>query len=204
MEGILEYLGTLNPVLIYGALCLIAFLENIFPPSPSDMVIVFAGSLAGVGIIGFIPALVWATVGSIAGFVVMFEVGEWFGAHIIERYRPKFLPIESIHKVEGWFQRYGYGIIIANRFLAGTRAVVSFFAGMSDLKLMQTTVLSGVSALAWNAVLVTAGYSLGHNWRAIGFYLARYSELVTGLIVFVLLVLGIRSLVKRRKQKGGA
>ena len=52
MESFLHYLQTLNPLLIYVVLFLIAFLENIFPPSPSDMVVVFGGSLAGLGIVG--------------------------------------------------------------------------------------------------------------------------------------------------------
>ncbi len=201
MESFLHYLQTLNPLLIYAVLFLIAFLENIFPPSPSDMVVVFGGSLAGLGIIGFLPALLWSTAGSVAGFLTMFKVGEWFGAHIIERYRPKFLPLEAIHKVEGWFARYGYAIIIANRFLAGTRAVVSFFAGMSELKTIRTTLLSAVSALAWNAVLVGGGYALGQNWTAIGFYLSAYSQFVTGLVVLAAIVWGIRTLVLRRRRK---
>jgi membrane protein DedA with SNARE-associated domain len=187
LEEIIHYLQTLNPMLVYGLIFGIAFVENIFPPSPSDMVIVFGGTLIGLGRVGFVETLLCATAGSTAGFLVMYKIGDWFGDNILERQRLKFIPIDAVRKVEEWFRTYGYWIIVVNRFLTGTRAVVSFFAGMSELKLVKTTVLCFVSALAWNAILVTSGYLLGQNWERIGFYLRTYSEVVTGIVIVVLL-----------------
>lgn len=187
MEEIIHTLQTLSPMLVYGLIFGIAFVENIFPPSPSDMVIVFGGTLIGLGRVGFVETLLCATAGSTTGFLVMYKIGDWFGDNILERQRLKFIPIDAVRKVEEWFRTYGYWIIVVNRFLTGTRAVVSFFAGMSELKLGKTTVLCFVSALAWNAILVTSGYLLGQNWERIGFYLRTYSEVVTGIVIVVLL-----------------
>lgn len=187
LEEIIHYLQTLDPMLVYGLLFGIAFFENIFPPSPSDMLIVFGGTLIGLGRVGFVETLLSATAGSTAGFVVMYKIGDWFGDHILEQQKLKFIPIEAVRKVEEWFRKYGYWIIVVNRFLTGTRAVVSFFAGMSELNLLKTTVLCFVSALAWNAILVTSGDLLGQNWERIEFYLETYSEFVTGIVVVVLL-----------------
>ncbi len=192
MEQLIQHLQALSPLLIYVTLFAIACIENLFPPAPSDMVIVFGGTLVSLGRVDFIPALLWATAGSTVGFMIMYKVGEWFGERILTRHRPKFLPAESIKKVETWFARYGYGIIVANRFLAGTRAVVSFFAGMSELKLGETTLLCFVSALAWNSVLLGAGYALGNNWERIGFFLSTYSQIVTGVVVVAVLIWAIR------------
>jgi membrane protein DedA with SNARE-associated domain len=172
----------LNPLWIYGVLFVIAYIENIFPPSPSDLLIVFGGSLVGLGKISFIAALLTATAGSTLGFVTMYIVGDWFGIAIIEKKRIAFLPLDAIHKVEAWFRRYGYWIIVANRFMSGTRAVISFFAGMSELRLGKTTVLCFLSALVWNAILIYGGTLLGANWRSIGNYLSAYSRVITLLI----------------------
>jgi membrane protein DedA with SNARE-associated domain len=185
LEDLIQYLQTLNPFLIYVAVFSIAFIENIFPPFPSDVVVVFAGSLIGIGQVGFVETLSLATIGSTLGFVVMYKIGDWFGDHILEQGKIKFIPADAVRRVEAWFNRYGYWIIIANRFLAGTRAVVSFFAGMSELNLLRTTILSFMSALVWNAVLVSAGWYLGQHWEKIGFYLNTYSQIVTAILIVV-------------------
>lgn len=193
---------TLDPSLIYLLLFLIAYIENLFPPSPSDMVIVFGGSLIGLGIVRPVPALASATLGSTLGFVTMYGVGLWFDRSIVGKRHPKFLPEESIKKVEAWFAKHGLWIIVANRFLAGTRAVVSFCAGMSKLSLLETTILSMLSALAWNAILLTGGYFLGQNWERIGFYLSAYSQLVSALVVIgILVVVGNYFLHQRRRKR---
>ena len=182
IESLLSSISTLNPLWIYGVLFAIAYIENIFPPSPSDLLIVFGGSLVGIGKLSFLPALMSATAGSTLGFVTMYIIGDWFGLAIIEKKRIGFLPLDAIHKVEAWFRRYGYWIIVANRFMSGTRAVISFFAGMSELHLGKTTVLCFLSALVWNAILIYGGTLLGANWRSIGDYLSAYSRVITLLI----------------------
>jgi membrane protein implicated in regulation of membrane protease activity len=88
------------------------------------------------------------------------------------------------------FNRFGYGVIIANRFLAGTRAFVSFFAGMSKMSLPVTTLLSAVSAAVWNSILLYLGMVFANNWRVGAQYLALYSKVATvvfGAVVVVFL-----------------
>ena len=185
MESFINSLQSFNPLWIYIALFSIAYIENIFPPSPSDVIIVCGGSLVGIGRIDFFPALLITTLGATAGFMTMYKIGDWFGISIVERHKIRFLPLENIHKIESWFRKYGYWIIIANRFLSGTRAIVSFFAGMSELNLTWTTILCFCSALLWNALLLCFGRLLGQNWRSIGLYLSTYSQFATGTIIAV-------------------
>ncbi|HAL57531.1 MAG TPA: DedA family protein [Bacteroidetes bacterium] len=200
MEELINGLSAVNPVWVYLAVAGIAYIENIFPPFPSDVVVVFAGSLVGVGSVDFVTALILATVGSTLGFMSMYKIGDWFGDKILETGRIKFIPRESVHKVEAWFRRYGYLVIIANRFLAGTRAVVSFFAGMSELSLWKTTLLSFASALLWNFILLYAGQRLGQNWREIGFYLETYSKTITFILIVLALVFAARYVYQKSKS----
>jgi membrane protein DedA with SNARE-associated domain len=197
----ITFLQTLSPVLVLLVVFAIAFIENVFPPSPSDMVIVFSGSLVGIGRVGFTETLLAATAGSTLGFVLMYKIGDWFGVRILEQGKISFIPVESVRKVEDWFRRYGYWIIIANRFLAGTRAVVSFFAGMAEINLPLTTLLCFLSALAWNAILIGGGYALGNNWERIGFYLSTYSQVVIGIIVLAAIAYLVRYFIKRANDR---
>jgi len=200
VEDFIQYVLGLNPSWILAAVFLVALIENLFPPSPSDLLIVAAGSLVGIGSLGWLETLAIATAGSTLGFIVMYKVGHWFGDHILEQGKISFIPVSAVRKVERWFRRYGYWIIIVNRFLAGTRAVVSFFAGMAEMNLLITTVLCFLSALIWNALLLYGGYLLGANWRLIGVYLSTYSQVATGIAVVVVLLLVARFLATRNNN----
>lgn len=192
----------MDPAWIYAALFFIAFLENVFPPSPSDVAVVFGGALAAMGKGEFLPTLLAATLGGTVGFMTMYAVGKWFGRRVLEAGRLRWVPMDKIHRLEEWFGRYGYWLIVANRFLSGTRAVVSFFAGLSQLKLTTTTILSFLSSLVWYGILVYAGYSLGRNWESIGDYLKTYSQIVTGIVVLItLIVLTWWLFASRRRRK---
>lgn len=185
MEQFFQYFQTIDPLWVYALVCGFAIVENLFPPSPSDVVIVAAGTLVGFDRLGFVEALLSATAGSTIGFLIMYKIGDWFGDHILEQGKIKFISVESVHKVERWFARYGYAIIVVNRFLTGTRAVVSFFAGMSELRLVPTTLLCFLSALTWNAILLSLGMTVGRNWPVLESYLNTYSTAATVLIAVV-------------------
>ena len=201
MEQFINYFAALNPIWIYCVAGVIAYIENIFPPFPSDVIVVAAGSFAALGRVDFTLLLILTTVGSTAGFLTMYKVGDWFGVRILETGKFKYIPIEQVHKVETWFKRFGYGIVIANRFLAGTRAVVSFFVGMSELSLWRTAFLSFCSSLFWNLILIFAGRELGKNWREISFYLISYGKVVTIIVIIVALALVGGNYYKNRSQQ---
>jgi membrane protein DedA with SNARE-associated domain len=201
VEQFVYELTQLNPFWVYVAVAGIAYIENIFPPFPSDVVVVAAGSLIGLGSVDFLTALTLATVGSTLGFMTMYKIGDWFGDRILETGKITFIPLETVRKAEAWFKQYGYGLIIANRFLAGTRAAVSFFAGLSELAFGKTIALSFLSALAWNFILLYAGKMLGQNWRAIGYYLEAYSKVVTIVISVVIIAVLVRWFVRQRRAE---
>ena len=188
MEQFVNYLAALNPLWVYCVAGAIAYIENVFPPLPSDLIIVAAGSLVSLGRADFALLLVLSTIGSTAGFVTMYKVGDWFGIRILEAGKFRYIPLEKVHQVEAWFKKYGYWIVVVNRFLAGTRAVISFFTGMSELPLMRTTLLAFLSSLLWNFLLLFAGKELGQNWRSISSSLETYGKVMTVILIAVVLI----------------
>ncbi len=182
LEQAITWLQSLSPVGVLALMFFIAYIENIFPPAPSDVTLVFAGTLIGLGVVGFAPALTMATLGSTLGFMTAYVLGRYFEQHFISGRYHRYLPVNAIHQVERLFNRFGYGVIVANRFLAGTRAIVSFFAGMSKMNLSVTTLLSAVSAAIWNSILLYLGIIFADNWREAAHYLATYSKIATVLV----------------------
>ena len=165
------------------AALVVTFVENVFPPSPSDTLLLFCGVLVGLGAAPFVPMLLAATVGSVAGFALMFWLGYQFGVRIVQTQRLRWLPLEMVERVQRWFRRYGYWVIVANRFLSGTRGAISFVAGMSELRFVPTLLLSTVSALVWNGLLLTLGWSVGRNWQQVAHALQLYGTIITAVVV---------------------
>ena len=198
IEQGINWLQQLPPEGVLALMFFLAFIENVFPPSPSDVLLVFAGTLIGLGTIDFTSALIVSTVGSACGFVLAYVVGRYFQEHIVTGRLSRYLPLSAINQVELLFQRFGYGVIIVNRFLAGTRAIVSFAAGMSKMNLVMTTLLCALSAAAWNAILLYLGMIFGKNWHKVGEYLSIYSTVVTIIVLAVLAVFAWRYLKNRR------
>ena len=192
IESIILWLRDLPPVGIYVALFFTTYIENVFPPSPSDVILLFIATLIGIGTINFVPTIIIATLGSVTGFLTAFFLGRRFGRKLTNSNRFPFLTKRSLVKVDSWFDTYGYGVIVINRFMAGTRAVVSFFAGMSELDIGKTTFFCLLSALAWNILVVQIGKMVGQNWERGQEILSNYGRAVMIIMgALVLIALGI-------------
>lgn len=201
-EDILNSLGTFPPLLIYLSLFFFSFIENIFPPSPSDVVIIVAGTLISTGAISFLPTFFVTTIGSVMGFMTLFFVGKQVDKKLIEKGRFKFLSREALVKAENWFSKYGYWIILGNRFLSGTRAVISFFAGLSELDAKKTFLFSLISSSVWNLLVISLGLLFGNNIALVDSYLKTYSNIILVItIAIVLLLIARYFFCKIKKQK---
>ncbi len=201
LEEIIHFATSINPMWLYLLVFVVAFIENIFPPFPSDVIVAFAGSISALGPISLPVVVLLAVGGSTSGFIVMYLVGKFAGNKILEKGKIKFISLDGVHKLENWFRRYGLWLIVANRFLAGTRAIISFFAGMSELNLMKIAILSAVSALVWNIILVMLGYAVGHNLYLISDYISTYNKIVITIIGVVFIFFIIRFFVKRSSTR---
>ncbi len=199
-KEILDFILKVDNIWIYALIFFFAYIENIFPPSPSDVVIIFCASLSGLGKTDFTLTLISAVAGSTLGFVTMYFIGDKFGDEIIEKGKIKFISPANVKKVEELFSKFGYFLIVINRFLAGTRAFVAFFAGLGEFDLKKSIALSFVSASLWYSILVTAGKMLGENWQIIANIISSYSKIITVILTFILILYIARNFLKSKKR----
>jgi membrane protein DedA with SNARE-associated domain len=191
LEDILNSLANFPPFWIYISLFFFSFIENIFPPSPSDVVIIVAGTLVSTNVISFVPTLLVTSIGSVMGFMTLFFIGTQVDKRILEKGRFKFLSTQALEKAEKWFAKYGYWVILGNRFLSGTRAVISFFAGLSELNFKKTFLYALASSTVWNLLIISLGVLFGNNIPLVDSYLKTYSNIVlivTGVIIAIFIV----------------
>jgi membrane protein DedA with SNARE-associated domain len=203
-DTLFHFLKSLPDGLIYVALGMCAFIENLFPPIPGDTITALGAFLVGVGRLNFLGVFGATTAGSLAGFLTLFAIGRALGRrHFLERdYR--FFRAQTILRAEDWFRRYGYLLVALNRFLPGIRSAVSIAGGISRLKTAPVAALSLLSCAVWNGLWIFMGYSLGTQWELVQTELttimARYNTTVAvlgGLALVVALV--IRALRRKRR-----
>lgn len=188
LDQIVEWIFTLSPLSIYLIFFVVAYAENVMPPVPGDVLVAFGGYLAAEQIVGFTPLLMVTTVSSVFGFMTMFYIGRYFGDRIEEQRKRfwlmRFIDVKYFDKGKRWMHNWGQGVILANRFLAGTRSVISLTAGMVKMKVSSTILSSTVSSLLWNFVLLWFGWFVNENWQTIGHYLNIYGWIILiGLIM---------------------
>jgi len=194
IEFVQSLFSRIDPMLGYGLLLFSAFFENVIPPIPGDTVVVLGAYLVSVGQLEFWGVYLSTTVGSVAGFLTMYIVGRRFGrSFIYKKSRAKMFKESYIRRAEIWFGRWGYWVIFANRFLSGTRSVISLFAGLFHLNFFIVLSLALMSALIWNALLIIAGMLLGENWEIISSIISRYNQ-----VFLFLIVTGIAYIIYRR------
>ena len=156
-SAFVDWLRGLPPSGIYAVVFVVAWAENVIPPIPGDLVVVVAGSFVALGVIGLVPTFALATAGSVLGFLTVFAAGQRLGTAVHDPARLRWIPRGAVVTVEAWLARWGLGVVAANRFLSGGRAVIGLLAGASGMPSGAVTVWATVSALAWNAVLVGGG-----------------------------------------------
>lgn len=203
----MEFLDKIDPAW-YGILIFIsAFVENIFPPYPGDIVIVFGGFAAVQGKISAGAVISLALGGSLSGAILMYFAGGNFLRFLYRRSEGHshhffhFFSHENLKKAETWFRRYGAVTVLFSRFVAGVRFFAPILAGLARMRfsLFLSVFLAGT--LIWNGILVVFGFLLGKHWEKIVVFLKVYNYIVvsTLLVVGIFLVLIIR---RRRKLRG--
>ncbi|NLE97007.1 MAG: DedA family protein [Propionibacterium sp.] len=184
---------------------LLLFLENVFPPIPSEVILPVAGVTAGLGHHSFLAMLLWALVGGLAGAYLLYGIGYAFGAKRVRALcaRLPLLEVEDFDKSLAWFARRGEVGIFFGRMVPGIRSLISIPAGVYRMPLTKFTVLTVAGSTIWNTLFITLGYFLGENWTAI----APYTDLFSNVVYVVVAVLVVwfvvaRVLRNRRRARG--
>ncbi len=185
MESFLFNLQHVDPIIAYAFLFASAFVENVFPPIPGDTVTIFGAYLVGRGVLNFWGVYIATTLGSITGFMTIYGIAFYLEWKVLEKYQAKWMAKNHIQRVEAWFQRFGYWVVLANRFLSGARSVISLAAGLTRMRPVPVFLLALVSCAIWNGLLIYLGASLGKNWQEVVQFVKTYNTYVLTLLVFL-------------------
>ena len=175
----------------YPGIFLVMFIECVFPPIPSEVVMPLAGFLAAQGRFNVFWVMVSGTLGSLAGALLLYWLGAWADEGLVRRIvrkHGKWLQVteEDIDRVMAWFSRFGQPVIFFGRMVPIIRSLISIPAGLDHMPMGKFLTYTISGSIIWNLLLTYGGVLLGENWELILDWLDTYENIV-------LVILGVLS-----------
>ena len=144
------------------------FLETIFPPIPSELIMPLGGVAAAQGRMSLALAIAAGTAGAMLGNIVWYLAARALGHDrlrpIIRRYG-KWLTVnwKEVERAHDWFERHGIAFVLLGRLIPTVRSLVSIPAGLLDMRFRNFVVASTIGTALWTSLLAIAGYKLQQN-----------------------------------------
>jgi membrane protein DedA with SNARE-associated domain len=183
----------------YPALAGLILAENLFPPIPSELILPLAGFYVGQGEMAFVLAVLAATIGSLAGALLLYAIARFGGRKVVLRFGKVLRVKESdLDRADDWFDKHGGWVVLVGRLVPGARSLVSIPAGLSEMPLMRFALLTTLGSTVWNCALIGAGWALGEHYDKVGGIVGPVGTAVVGVCALAVLALVIRTYRKRR------
>ena len=172
----------------YVGIFLLMFLETVFPPVPSEVIMPVAGARAAQGPLTLWGVIASGTAGAMLGNLFWYALARVIG---MKRFRPfienygRWLTMDwdDVEKTERLFGRFGGYIVSLGRMMPTIRSVISIPAGLLNMRLKSFLIWSTLGTAGWTAILATAGWGLGMAFEDVEKILGPLSTAIIVLIV---------------------
>jgi membrane protein DedA with SNARE-associated domain len=173
----------------YLGIGFLMFLETVFPPIPSEIIMSVAGVAAGQGRLELGWVIASGTAGAMLGNIFWYLAARALG---IQRLKPlilrwgRWLTMSwgEVQRAERWFALHGTFFVFLGRMLPTVRSLVSVPAGLLRMRFRSFLIASTVGTAGWTALLAFAGFKLGERYTDI-------NKLLGPASIAVLTVLGV-------------
>ena len=192
--------------LSYVGIGFLMFLENLFPPIPSELIMPLAGFVVQQGKMDFTLVVLAGVIGTVLGALPWFYAGRLLGEErlkkLCDRYG-KWLGIsgEDISKSKNWFDRYGNKAVLLCRLVPGVRTLISIPAGIGNMNIIPFLIYSTIGTTLWVLLLTYAGFALGQNYKVVETYIDPISKVVVIVVVVAFAGFVIFKLTKSKTAK---
>jgi membrane protein DedA with SNARE-associated domain len=186
-----EWITSTVRTLGYSGVALLALLENVFPPIPSELVLPLAGFVAAQGELNVWMVIIAGTAGSLAGAVLWYEIGRRIGERRLRgwvRRSGKWLTlsVSDIDRAQAWFKRHGGRAVFVGRLVPGVRTLISLPAGFAGMPRTAFLLHTVAGTAIWTALLAYAGVILRSNFELVGDYIGVATNIMVVLLVMLL------------------
>ena len=188
----------------YVGLYVVMFLENVFPPIPSEVVLPLAGSLTLTGRFSIFWITIIGMLGSLTGAFLFYGLGKWLGESrvrtIIEKYgRYALLSTDDLDRSLEWFDKYDDWVIFFSRMVPIVRSLISIPAGIANMKITKFSFYTILGTALWSFLLAIGGRLLGEQWPLIAEFINTYQNIVLVVAASAVLFFFGSRLLKKKK-----
>jgi membrane protein DedA with SNARE-associated domain len=206
IDRLVDWGQNLVDALGYIGLAVIMFLENVFPPMPSEPFLLGAGFSSGQGGLSLVGALIAATAGALVGATVWYYVGVLLPERrirsLLRRYgRWALLGEDDLDRALAWFRGHGRLVILFGRCIPIVRSLISVPAGLTRMPLPQFMLYTAIGTAAWSTLLIGVGRLLGENWEQALAFFDRYEQVLLAAMALVVVAF-VANRVWRRRRPG--
>jgi membrane protein DedA with SNARE-associated domain len=145
------------------------FLETVFPPIPSEVIMPIAGMAAAEGKLHFGFVVASGTAGAMLGNIVWYLAARALGVERLEpliRRHGRWVTMTwpEVQRAERWFRENGIFFVFLGRLIPTVRSLVSVPAGLLKMRFKTFFIASTIGTLGWTALLASAGFKLRENY----------------------------------------
>jgi len=171
----------------YAGIAFLMFLEGVFPPIPSWLVMPLAGFEASAGKFSPFFVIIAGTAGSTLGAVFWYFIGRLVGVERLKSFSARHghwltLTPAQVDRADRWFDRHGAPAIMLARVVPVVRILISVPAGVFAMDLRQFILFTALGDAMWNGMLVSAGYLLRSRYDQVAHYLNPVSAVVLTIV----------------------
>lgn len=190
----------------YIGVFLLILIENIFPPMPSELILLFGGFMTTYTKLNIIGMIISSTLGSLIGALLLYKIGTIFSKEklkiLISGKLGRVLKLKNsdIDNANKWFTNEGKKTVFFGRFIPLIRSIISIPAGINKMNISKFITYTLLGSIIWNLVLIILGHIVGRNWKAILKIFKLYSRFSL-LLLFILLIILITKLYKNKSKE---
>ena len=171
---------------------LLMFLENVFPPIPSELIMPMAGYLAADGRLPVVWVVAAGTLGSVAGAWGWYLLGRLWGRERFLAFIDRFGLWLTLSRADAetaldWFDRHGQKAVFFGRFVPGVRTLISVPAGLARMPTLPFLAITALGSFLWVLLLTAAGYLLQAEFHRVETIINPVSNAVIAGIVLIYL-----------------
>ncbi|ALJ13445.1 DedA family protein [Sphingopyxis macrogoltabida] len=167
-----DWITDLVETMGYAGIVLLMFLENVFPPIPSEVIMPLAGFGAADGRYSLPLVIAAGLAGTLLGALFWYMIARRIGDERLRRWADRHgrwitLSGDDIARIERWFCRHGTWAVPLAHLIPGLRTLISIPAGIFAMPPARFLLLSALGAGVWTAALAIAGYLLAERFEGV-------------------------------------
>jgi membrane protein DedA with SNARE-associated domain len=177
----------------YLGIAFLMFLETLFPPIPSEVIMPIAGIAVERGQLSLAGVIASGTAGAMLGNIVWYLAARALGHDRLEPFVRRYgkwltMSWRDVQRAHHWFDRHGIAFVLTGRLVPTVRSLVSIPAGLLDMRFRNFVIASTIGTAVWTTFLTMLGVKLKEQFATIDQIIGPISTAVLVLIALVYVV----------------